>query len=283
LASLGGRRMSSPRPAGTYDCRRLMPMKFTLLGCGTSTGVPVPGCCCRVCSSEEPRNSRLRTSAVIRLDSGQNILVDAGPDLRQQSLQYQVRRVDAVLYTHSHADHILGTDDLRSFNFISGKRIPCYGTGETLTDLRRIFTYIFEPSPTYQGGMLAQLDLIPISPSCACTIHGVTFSPFILHHGQTEVLGFRIGDLGYATDFKRMPDEAKQILRGVKHLFIDGLRYEQHATHATIPEALALIEEIQPERAFIIHTSHSIDYHETNAKLPAGVELAWDGLTVLIS
>jgi phosphoribosyl 1,2-cyclic phosphate phosphodiesterase len=225
----------------------------------------------------------MRTSAVIRLEDGHNILIDAGPDLRQQTLEFGVRRVDAVLYTHSHADHILGTDDLRSFNYISGKRIPCFGTAETLTDLSRIFSYIFEPSPMYQGGMLAQLDLIPITACAAFSIHGVNFSPFVLHHGQTEVLGFRIGDLGYATDFKQMPKAAKQVLHGVKHLFIDGLRYEQHATHATIPETLALLDEIQPERAFIIHTSHSVDYHETNAKLPTGVELAWDGLTVTIS
>jgi phosphoribosyl 1,2-cyclic phosphate phosphodiesterase len=257
-----------------------MPMEFTLLGCGTSTGVPVPGCSCKVCSSTEPRNSRRRTSAVIRLPDGRNILIDAGPDLRQQALDYNVKRVDAVLYTHSHADHILGTDDLRSFNFVSGTRIPCYGTEETLGDVRRFFTYIFEPDSTYQGGLLAQLDLIPVSISAPFTVEGVTFTPFPLQHGQTEVLGFRLGELGYATDFKYMSEATKKILHGVKYLFIDGLRYEQHRTHATIPEAIELVKEIQPERAYIIHTTHSVDYHETNAKLPEGIELAWDGMTV---
>jgi phosphoribosyl 1,2-cyclic phosphate phosphodiesterase len=258
-------------------------MEFILLGCGTSSGVPLPGCSCRVCSSPNPRNYRNRTSALIKLDNGFHILIDAGPDLRQQAIAHRIPRVDAVLYTHAHADHILGTDDLRSFNFTSKQRIPCYGTDQTLRGIKRSFFYIFEPDGGYQGGLLAQLDLHEIPINSPFSIDTANFQPFPLTHGDIEVLGFRLGELGYATDFKTMSPAAKEILRGVKYLFIDGLRYEQHKTHTTIPEAIALVEEIGAKQAYIIHTSHAVEYEETNALLPPGIELGYDGLRVTFS
>jgi phosphoribosyl 1,2-cyclic phosphate phosphodiesterase len=255
-------------------------MEFILLGCGTSTGVPLPGCFCRVCTSPNPRNYRNRTSALIKLDNGFHILIDAGPDLRQQAIAHKIPRVDAVLFTHAHADHILGTDDLRSFNFTSKQRIPCYGTDETLLGIKGPFSYIFEADSSYQGGLLAQLDLHSVPINSPFSINSAHFQPFSLIHGNLNVLGFRLGELGYATDFKTMPEEAKAILRGVKYLFIDGLRYEQHRTHATIPEAVELVQELGAKQAYIIHTAHSVEYDETNAKLPPGIELGYDGLTV---
>jgi phosphoribosyl 1,2-cyclic phosphate phosphodiesterase len=255
-------------------------MKFTLLGCGTSTGVPLPGCSCKVCASGNPKNHRDRTSGCITLDDGRVILIDAGPDLRYQALKHKVERVDSVLFTHAHADHILGTDDLRSFNFVSRRRISCYGTQETLDPITSAFSYIFQPRAGYEGGMVAQLDPHVIDNDATGEIEGNTFSFFPLQHGGMTVTGFRLGDLGYATDFNKISDRAMEILAGVKYLFIDGLRYEPHNTHITIPQAVEIAQKLRAEQTYIIHTTHTIDYDETNAKLPKGIELGYDGLTV---
>ena len=256
-------------------------MKFTLLGSGTSTGVPMPGCRCKVCTSKHPRNYRDRTAALIELDSGYSILIDAGPDLRHQCIIHGVSRIDAVLYTHGHADHILGTDDLRAFNFLSKKRIECFGTYETLSNLKRSFGYIFDPSPSYLGGMLPQLDLKEFSYDQPLQIEEATFIPFALPHGDVTVTGFRLGELGYATDFKGLPESATQILTGVKYLFVDGIRYETHSTHNSIDEAIEIAQRVKAEHSFLIHTTHSIDYETVNAQLPKGIELGYDGLTII--
>jgi phosphoribosyl 1,2-cyclic phosphate phosphodiesterase len=194
-----------------------------------------------------------------------------------------VQRVDSVFFTHAHADHILGTDDLRSFNFASKKRISCYGSDETLTPITEAFSYIFNPRPGYAGGMLAQLDPHRISNDGLAEIEGISFTFFPLIHGDLTVTGFRVGNLGYATDFNEMPERALQVLEGVDYLFIDGLRYEPHNTHITIPQAVELAQKIKARQSYIIHTTHTIDYDETNAKLPAGIELGYDGLTVMFS
>lgn len=255
-------------------------MRFTLLGSGTSTGVPIAGCQCPVCQSKHPRNFRNRTAALIELPSGFTILVDAGPDLRHQCIANGVTRIDAVLYTHGHADHILGTDDLRSFNFILRKRIDCYGTEETLASLRRSFSYIFDPEPLYLGGMLAQLDLHPFAPEGELRINEATFTVFSLPHGNVNVTGFRLGDLAYLTDFKGLPATAEPTLRGVKHLFIDGIRFEPHSTHNSINEAIEIAQRVGAQRTYLIHTTHSVDYETVNAALPEGVELGYDGLAL---
>ncbi len=255
-------------------------MRFTILGCGTSTGVPVPGCRCAVCLSDDPKNNRLRTSAIIQADDGRGLLLDASADLRQQALRAGVERIDAVLFTHTHADHILGTDDLRCFNFTLKRRIPCYGTDTTLAEIRRFFSYIFEPNPSYLGGALAQLDLHRIEDTVPFEAGGFSVQPFPLTHGNTPVTGFRIGSLAYATDCNSIPEKAREILRGVRYLILDGLRYEAHRTHFTIPQAIEAAQEIGAERTILVHMTHSIDYATENPKLPPGIELGYDGLTL---
>jgi phosphoribosyl 1,2-cyclic phosphate phosphodiesterase len=256
---------------------------FTLLGSGTSTGVPLPGCQCAVCTSGKERNFRDRTSGIIHHASGRSILVDAGPDLRHQCLRHKVRRIDAVIYTHAHADHIYGTDDLRSYNFVSGSRIDCYASSETLGGLRRAFPYIIAPDPSYRGGQVAKLDLIEISNEAPFTVFDSEVHPFPLPHGQMTVTGFRIGELGYATDCKGLTPRAAAVLRGVKYLFLDGLRWETHNTHNSIGEAIAIAAELEAEQTYLVHTTHTIDYDETSAQLPPGVALGYDGLTLEFS
>lgn len=226
---------------------------------------------------------RNRTAGYIQLASGHGILIDAGPDLRHQCLAHGVRRVDAVVYTHAHADHILGTDDLRVFNFTGKKRIPCYGTPTTLRQLQVIFPYIFDPDPSYAGGLVARLDTVSISTETSFDIEGLRFEPFPLPHGNVTVTGFRVGNLGYATDCKGISDRGLQVLAGVQHLFIDGLRWETHNTHNSIGEAIELARAVGAAKTYIIHTTHSIDYDETSATLPEGVELGYDGLRVEFS
>ena len=253
---------------------------FTLLGCGTSTGVPLPGCSCHVCLSGHPKNFRNRTAGAFHLASGEVILIDSGPDLRHQALQHNISRVDSVIFTHAHADHILGTDDLRAFNFTSKRRITCYGSSETLDGVRNAFPYIFNPKPTYLGGLVAQLDLVSIDPQGSSDIHGLSCHFFPLPHGDTTVTGVRVGDLGYATDCKGLSPRATDVLRGVTTLFLDGLRWESHNTHNSIHEACEIARELGAQTTYLIHTTHSIDYDEVSRQLPKGIELGYDGLRV---
>jgi phosphoribosyl 1,2-cyclic phosphate phosphodiesterase len=233
-----------------------------------------------VCLSPDPKNKRLRTSAVVRAPDGRTLLIDASTDLRQQALRYDIERVDGVLFTHAHADHILGTDDLRSFNFIQKQRIPCYGTPATLAEIRRFFNYIFEPSPDYHSGALAQLDLHEIAPLSPFEAAGFPVQPFPLIHGAVAVTGFRFGDLAYATDCNVVPPAAQETLRGVRYLILDALRYEAHRTHFTIPQAIEVAQSIGAERTILVHMTHTIDYKTVSAQLPRGVELGYDGLTL---
>lgn len=258
-------------------------MILQILGCGTSTGVPLPGCTCRVCTSGKLQNERLRTSGLIRLDSGRNILIDASTDLRQQALKWKVSRVDALLVTHPHADHILGIDDLRCFNFVQRASIPCYGNRSTLDRIRRTFAYIFEPDPDYQGGGLPQVTLQEIQDEIPFTAAGASIQPFPLEHGGITVLGYRIGELAYATDCKRIPENSRKILKGVKVLVLDGLRYEAHRTHMTIDEAVSVAAELGIRRTVLTHMTHNVDFDEVSARLPRQVELAYDGLEIEFS
>jgi len=254
--------------------------RFTLLGCGTSTGVPLPGCQCSVCTSSNPRNFRNRTSAIIYHSSGKNLLIDAGPDLRHQCLAHKVNRIDSVLFTHAHADHIFGTDDLRSFNFIIKDRIQCYGSAETLTGLRNSFPYIFNPDPDYPGGKVAQIDLHEVSNLSSFSVFNSTVHAFPLPHGDTTVTGFRLGNLGYATDCKGLTLRAAEVLREVDYLFLDGLRWEPHNTHNSIGEAISISRELKAKQTYLVHTTHTIEYEEVSAQLPSGVALGYDGLCV---
>lgn len=257
-----------------------MKHQFTLLGCGTSTGVPLPGCSCGVCLSDNPKNFRNRTSAVVRLESGQSILIDAGPDLRHQAIKHKVSHVDSVIYTHAHADHILGTDDLRAFNFTRKNRISCYGSSETLQVIKSTFSYIFSPNPTYPGGLLAQLDLHPVENDSSVEIQGINVDLFPLPHGDVVTTGFRMGELGYATDSKGLTPRAAEVLRDIPILFLDGLRWESHNTHNSIHEAIEIARQVKAKKTYLIHTTHTIDYDEVSRQLPEGIELGFDGLTV---
>ncbi len=255
-------------------------MILKILGCGTSTGVPVPGCTCPVCSSPNPKNHRSRTSALIKVNNSFNILIDASTDLRWQALSWKIPSINAVLFTHSHADHILGIDDLRSFNYIQNSSIPCYGTIEAFKEIKRCFSYIFEPDQQYEGGLLAQLTLNPIDPQRPFNVGPVSVQPFKLMHGKLPVTGYRFGDLAYATDCNFIPDESKDMLRGIKVLVLDALRFEPHRTHFTIAEAINMAQELQAQSTYLVHMSHSVDYDVTTRNLSNNIFLAYDGLEI---
>lgn len=248
----------------------------------------MPGCQCPVCQSNNPKNSRSRASIWLReLQSATSILVDASTDLRFQALREKIPRLDAVLFTHAHADHILGIEDLRSYNFLQKQSIPCFATRETLSEIKRSFHYIFDPDPSYEGGMLAQLSLNEINYETNFEICGISFQPILLIHGSSEasmkVLGFRIGEFAYCTDCKMIPAASMEVLSGVRHLILDGLRDEAHRTHFTIAEAIEVAKQIGAEKTYFTHMSHALEYGETNARLPKGMELAYDGLKINFS
>ena len=241
----------------------------------------MPGCRCAVCLSTNPRNKRSRTSALIRTNNaGQeyNILIDTSPDLRQQALSWEINSINAVLFTHAHADHILGLDDLRGYNYIQRTLIPCYGMENTINEIKRCFAYIFNQNDGYEGGLLPQLAMHLIEPYSVFAVGPVTVQSFLLHHGKSKVCGFRVGEMAYATDCNFIPDESKELLQDLKVLVLDGLRYEDHKTHFTIPQAIEVAEELKAETTYLIHMTHTVDHDEVSKKLPANIKLAYDGL-----
>ncbi|NLF24396.1 MAG: MBL fold metallo-hydrolase [Deltaproteobacteria bacterium] len=255
-------------------------MIIRILGCGTSTGVPIPACSCQVCTSSDPRNNRTRASALITFNDQQSLLIDACTDLRHQVLKWGVKNVHAVLFTHPHSDHILGLDDLRGFNFVQSEPIPCFACKDTLQELRRIFPYAFEPPPNYLGGQLVQLDFHEISPPQPFIALGKEIQPFLLMHGTKAATGYRIGDFAYATDCNHIPPQSKALLKGLRCLILDGLRHQPHATHFTISQAIEVAMELNAEITYLTHMTHDVDYESVSAKLPAKVRLAYDGLEI---
>ena len=252
-------------------------MRVTFLGTGTSHGVPMIACDCAVCQSTDPRDKRYRTSIYLEMDDGLRVLVDAGPDLRSQAIQFGVRRVDAILLTHAHADHVMGLDEVRRFNAIAGTPMPLYGQASSLADVRRMFGYVFDESARRGGGVPAIL-LNPVAgPFCLGRQEVV---PIPLPHGPWTVLGFRIGAFAYLTDCNRLPDEAVARLSGVEALVIDGLRHRPHPTHFTVSQAVAASVRIGATRTWLTHIAHDLGHAATTAALPAGVRLAHDGLVV---
>ena len=253
-----------------------MDISLTLLGTGTSHGVPVLTCGCAVCTSADPRNQRHRCSALLRY-GGRAVLIDTATEFRLQGIRAGLDRLDAVLFTHAHADHIGGLDDVRVFSELQRRPIPCYGSPATLEQIRRRFDYIFDSSPW--GGGKPRLDLIPIDGPI--DLFGLEVRPEEHFHGTLPVLGFRFGPVAYVTDCNRIPEESMKRLKGLDTLVLDALRWRPaHPTHFTVPEALSVVERLRPRRCYLTHTTHELEYHATNAALPAGVELAYDGLEI---
>jgi phosphoribosyl 1,2-cyclic phosphate phosphodiesterase len=250
--------------------------KVLVLGTGTSHGVPMIGCECGTCRSTDPRDRRSRASIHIQLNSGQSILIDTSPDLRMQALTYNVRRVDAIVYTHSHADHIMGLDEVRRFNVLQKSAIPCYGDQRTLDDLRRVYSYVFSPDTPRGGGIPQVVPALVMGEFC---IGEATFVPVPLLHGSRTILGYRIGSFAYLTDCSGIPDASWPLLSGVRTLILDALRERPHPTHLSVEQALAVVAQLKPERAMFTHMCHDLPHAATSARLPAGVQLAYDGLT----
>ena len=250
--------------------------RVRVLGTGTSHGVPMIGCDCSTCTSSDPRDRRSRASILIDVSSGPSVLVDTTPDLRAQALTHNVRRVDAIVFTHSHADHVMGLDEVRRFNVLQRSAIPCYGDERTLRDLRRIYAYIFD-ADTPRGGGIPQVMLTRVAGEFC--LGAATFVPVPLLHGSREILGYRIGTFAYLTDCSEIPDASWPLLSGVQILILDALRERPHPTHLSVSQALAIVERLGPRQAYFTHMCHDLPHAATCARLPAGVELAYDGLT----
>jgi phosphoribosyl 1,2-cyclic phosphate phosphodiesterase len=253
-------------------------MQITFLGTGTSNGIPVIGCTCSVCQSSDPRDRRTRTSAVIHAD-GQSILIDTSPELRIQALANDLGSVDAVVYTHAHADHVAGFDDLRSFNLVRQEKLDVFADALTAAIIQERFAYAFErPFPFYGGKPDLRMHVFDGPFSIGPTrVH-----PFQVGHGRWTVNGFRFGDLVYLTDAKDVPPEAIEAMRDADVLVINGLRDVPHPVHLSIPETLDIIAEVRPRQAYLVHLSHEVSHAEMSDRLPPGVHLAYDGLTVKV-
>lgn len=247
-------------------------MKCTILGSGTSTGVPMVGCDCAVCSSDDPRDARTRASLLIR-HGGKNILVDTSTDLRHQALREKIRHIDAVLFTHPHADHVNGIDDLRGFHFLHRRVVPCFASAATFATLMNGFSYIFRE---HEGSGYTPL-LKAHNVSAPFELFGLTVIPVPLTHGAISALGYRIGNFAYLTDCNEIPESSLALLQGLDIMVIDGLRWNPHPSHFNIETAIAAVRELSPCRTILTHLSHDVLYTD-GRRLPAGFEFAYDGM-----
>lgn len=253
-------------------------VEITFLGTGTSNGIPVIGCPCAVCASEDRRDQRSRTSAIVRdASNGRSYLIDTATELRSQALTHGLTRVDAVLMTHAHADHTGGFDDLRRFNELQATHIPVYANPITAAMLRERFAYAFEDAFDFYGG---KPDLVLHEVEESFELWGRRVVPVPLFHGKLPILGYRIGGLAYLTDAKTIPDSSLALLGDLDVLVLNALRMTPHPTHLSLPEAVEIIERLQPKTAYLVHLSHELSHAAAEAALPPGVHVAHDGLTV---
>ena len=251
-------------------------LRLTVLGSGTSSGVPTIGCTCDVCRSEDPRDKRLRPSVLLS-HGDRRIVIDTTPDFRMQALRSGMERLDAVVFTHAHADHILGLDDVRPFNYRQKQHIPIYLTDTTFKTVRRIFDYVFDERP--HDSVVPKLE-VNIITEASFDVLGLGFTPIPLRHGRTEVFGFRIGGLAYLTDHGDVPESSLALLQGLDVLFLDALRYKPHPTHSTVSQSVATALKIGARRTYFTHMCHDVGHEAGQASLPEGIFLAYDGLVL---
>jgi phosphoribosyl 1,2-cyclic phosphate phosphodiesterase len=253
------------------------PIRITVLGSGTSVGVPTIGCHCDVCASTDPRDNRLRPSILVSFED-RNILIDTTPDFRAQALRARIDHLDAIVFTHAHADHIMGLDDVRPFNFHQKGPIPIYGSAETLAGIRRVFEYIFDGARKESN--IPKLDPRPITG--AVDLFGVAFLPVPILHGSQTINGFRFGRAAYLTDHSDIPESSMEQLRGLDVLFLDALRYKPHPTHSTVDRSVKTVGALAPRRAFFTHLCHDLRHARAESLLPPNIRLAYDGLEILV-
>ena len=257
-----------------------MQAELTFLGTGTSMGVPTLGCDCAVCTSSNPRDRRLRPSVLLRWPSTQRehtVVIDTGPDFREQALRHRIVHIDAVFYTHSHADHIFGMDDLRPLSFLAfraGGPIPLYVTEETDDVMRRIYDYTFAPDATYPNR--ARVEILPLE--AGAMIDGFRFTPVPVMHGEMLIHGLRVGKVAYLTDVSAIPEPSFELLHGLDHLVISALRHKPHPNHATVEQSVAWARRIGARQTWFTHIAHDLGHEETNRALPGNMRLAYDGL-----
>lgn len=254
-------------------------MKAIFLGTGTSCGVPIIGCDCRVCTSSDTRNYRRRSSLYVEA-ADTHVVIDTTPDFRDQVLTFGVPRVDALLYTHAHADHVLGLDDIRRFNTMQGGTVPAYGSASTIDDLMRIFDYVNRQE--VPGVYRPKVDFISVDSSFSCG--GFNIEPLSVTHGVTPTFGYLMEaeghSVGYIPDCSTMSDETVARLQGIDLMILDGLRHKPHETHLTVNESVGFLERISAGRSYITHMTHDLDHEETESTMPDGIQVAYDGLVV---
>jgi len=255
-------------------------LTITVLGSGTSVGVPTIGCHCAVCSSTDPRDRRLRPSVLVSYE-GRNVLIDTTPDFRYQALRAGIERVDAILYTHAHADHILGLDDIRPINFHMGGSIPIYAVAEVMDRISGTFRYIFDPTESETS--VPKIEPRVFDDSRPIPLFGLDFVPLRLAHGNGLVHGFRFGQAAYLTDHSGVPPDTMEQLGDLDVLFLDALRHRPHPTHSTVAHSLETVRQLAPRRAYFTHICHDLPHAATEAALPEHVRLAFDGLRIEVA
>jgi phosphoribosyl 1,2-cyclic phosphate phosphodiesterase len=268
-------------PGATDRHAATPPLTVTLLGTGTSTGVPVLGCSCDVCTSDDPRDTRTRCACYVRAGP-MGLLIDTGPDFRQQALREDIGRIDAVCYTHHHFDHVVGLDDLRPFFFENKQAMPCYAHPDTAAILRRNYDYIFGADP-YPGAANVEVEVVdgPFEvPSRHDDASPLAVDPLLLYHGSTPVYGYRIGRFAYLTDVSRIPEASYEGLQDIDVLVLDALRPRSHPTHFSFEEAVAVARRIGARQTYFVHMTHNVRHQVANDRLPDDIQLAYDGLTV---